>query len=118
MKDPWQAGFDPQGGRDVDLSQGGHRQAGAGALCQVHRAQSHVHGRQVASVQFTWKGGEGAGDAVSASTLTCSNAARATAGRHVTSGRRYRKTSSFRKHFLHPSFGYWTAGIVGMQSIV
>lgn len=44
MKDPWQAGFDPQGRRDVDLSQGGHGQTGAGALGQVHRAQGHVHG--------------------------------------------------------------------------
>lgn len=87
VKDPWQAGFDPQGRRDVDLSQGGHGQTGAGALCQVHRAQGHVHGRQVASVQFTWTGTKRAEDAVSAS--------RSKAGHHVTSGRRYRV-----KHFL------------------
>lgn len=67
MEDPWQAGFDPQGCRDVDLGQGGHGQTGAGALGQVHRAQGHVHGGQVASVQFTWMGRERGEDAVSAS---------------------------------------------------
>lgn len=43
MKDSWHAGFDPEGCRDVDLSQTGYRQTGTSTLCQVHGTQGHVH---------------------------------------------------------------------------
>lgn len=42
-----QAGLDPQGGRHVDLGQGGHGDGVAGALGQIDGAQRQVDGQQV-----------------------------------------------------------------------